>query len=261
MDCSAEENLVRLALQGDAASFEFDLGQRLVSVLHEQTPERLLRLLLPLNLGARIEATRVYEGGPAMTQPTDSSERTALIVLLVMNATMFVVEMVAGIIYQSTGLIADSLDMLADAAVYAMSLYAVGKMLASQSKAARFSGYVQFLLAVGVLVEVARRSVLGSDPEGAIMIWIAAVALVANVCGMLLISKHRRGGLHMQASWIFTSTDVLANIGVVVAGILVAWTGSSWPDLVIGLAIGVLVLLSALKILRLTADREPRENS
>ena len=84
------------------------------------------------------------------------------------------------------------------------------------------------------------------------MMVITLTALVANVAGLVLIAKHRRGGLHMQASWIFTSTDVLANLGVVIAGSLVAWTHSPLPDLVIGLAIGLLVLWSSTKILRLT---------
>lgn len=261
MDCMAEERLVRLALQGTAARLDFDLGKRRVSVLHEETPERLLQLLQPLNLGVRMEATEAKEGGLPPGPPEGGSERNALMVLLVINATMFLIEMVAGVVYQSTGLIADSLDMLADAAVYAISLYAVGKALTSQARAARFSGYVQFLLAVGVLVEVARRVVVGSEPQGAVMMWIATIALVANVGGMVMIAKHRRGGLHMQASWIFTSTDVLANIGVIVAGVLVAWTESPWPDLLIGSAIGVLVLLSAFKILRLVGGSIPQEEN
>ena len=165
---------------------------------------------------------------------------------------MFIVELVAGWLAQSTGLIADSLDMFADAAVYAMSLFAVGKAVSSQSSAARFSGYVQLLLAIGVLVEVARRFIVGSEPEAPVMMGIAVLALAANAGGMALLAKHRTGGLHMQASWIFTSTDVIANLGVIAAGLLVAWTGSSLPDLLVGLAIGAVVLGGAIEILRLS---------
>lgn len=74
---------------------------------------------------------------------------------------------------------------------------------------------------------------------------------------MALLAKHRHGGLHMRASWIFTTTDVIANVGVVVAGALVAWTGSSLPDLVVGLAIGLVVLTGAVRILRLTGKPAP----
>ena len=93
------------------------------------------------------------------------------------------------------------------------------------------------------------------NPLLAEMMAISLLALLANAGGMALIAKHRHGGLHMQASWIFTSTDVFANVGVVLAGLLVAWTGSPLPDLVVGLVIGVVVLLSAVKILRLSNRR------
>ncbi len=170
---------------------------------------------------------------------------------------MFVVELVAGWLAQSTGLLADSLDMFADAAVYAVSLYAVGKAASLQFGAARFSGYVQLLLALGVLGEVARRLVVGSQPEAPLMIAVALLALVANAVAMVLLAKHRDRGAHMRASWIFTSTDVIANAGVVLAAVLVAWTGSSLPDLIVGFAIGVVVLAGAIRILRVSRRSEP----
>lgn len=172
--------------------------------------------------------------------------------LLAINATMFVVEVVAGWLAQSTGLIADSLDMFADAAVYGLALYAVGHT-GRQLGAARLSGGLQLLLALGVLGEVLRRWFAGSAPEPLPMMSIALLALVANVACMTLLAKHRDGGAHMRASWIFSTNDVLANLGVILAGALVAWTGSNLPDLLIGTLIGLLVLNGARRILRLKA--------
>lgn len=254
MDCPSEERLVRMALEGAPIQrLDFDLGERRVTVLHDSTPENLLELLAPLKFGARIGETGTAPADQLPPPVADGAERTALMVLFAINATMFVVELVAGWLAQSTGLIADSLDMFADAAVYAMSLYAVGKAASLQGTAARFSGYVQLLLAAGVLAEVARRFVMGSEPDAPVMMGIAVLALVANVGGMALLAKHRQGGLHMRASWIFTTTDVIANIGVVLAGALVAWTGSSLPDLLVGLAIGLVVIAGAVRILRLSS--------
>jgi Co/Zn/Cd efflux system component len=172
--------------------------------------------------------------------------------LLAINAVMFVVEIVAGWLAQSTGLIADSLDMFADAAVYGLALYAVGHA-GRQLGAARLSGWLQLLLALGVLAEVLRRWLTGSAPEPLPMMGIALLALAANVTCMVLLAKHRDGGAHMKASWIFSTNDVLANLGVIVAGALVAWTGSNVPDLVIGTLIGLLVLNGARRILSLRA--------
>ena len=83
------------------------------------------------------------------------------------------------------------------------------------------------------------------------MIGISALALAANVTCLLLLARHRHGGAHMKASWIFSTNDVLANLGIMAAGALVAWTGSRLPDLVIGTLVAALVLLGAVRILRL----------
>jgi Co/Zn/Cd efflux system component len=83
------------------------------------------------------------------------------------------------------------------------------------------------------------------------MMGIGCIALVANVSCLFLISKKKDRGAHMRASWIFSANDVIANIGVILAGVLVWWTGSRFPDLVIGLLIGVVVLSGAIRILRI----------
>ena len=100
-------------------------------------------------------------------------------------------------------------------------------------------------------IEIVRRFVIGSDPESTLMIVMASVALAANATCLWLVSRHRHDGAHMKASTIFSTNDVIANLGVVAAGILVALTGSPYPDLVIGAAIVVVVLLGARRILRL----------
>lgn len=82
------------------------------------------------------------------------------------------------------------------------------------------------------------------------MIGVAILALVANIVCMALISKHREEGVHMKASWIFSTNDVLANIGVIIAGLLVQLTQSPYPDLAIGLVIGAIVVSGAFRILR-----------
>lgn len=182
-----------------------------------------------------------------------TAEAKTLRWLLAINAAMFAIEVVAGWLAESTGLLADSLDMFADAAVYGLALYAVGRDTGHQQRAARLSGWLQLLLALGALAEVLRRAWIGSEPEPMPMMGIALLALAANVACLALLARHRDGGVHMRASWIFSTNDVLANLGVIVAGALVAWSGSNIPDLAIGTLIAVLVLNGARRILRLQA--------
>jgi Co/Zn/Cd efflux system component len=118
-------------------------------------------------------------------------------------------------------------------------------------RTAHVAGWLQAALALGALVEVVRRFVSGSDPEPPLMMAVAAVALVANVACLWLVSRHREGGAHMRASVIFSANDVIANAGVIFAGLLVAVTGSRYPDLVVGAVIAAVVLLGARRFLRL----------
>ncbi len=164
---------------------------------------------------------------------------------------MFFIEFMAGIIASSTGLIADSLDMFADAAIYGIALFVVGKNLNAQLKAAHISGWFQFGLAMIVLVDVLRRFIYGSEPVSILMILIGGLALAANVSCLHLMRDHKESGAHMKASYIFSANDVIVNLGVIIAGILVAITGSRYPDLIIGLIIVLFVLNGARKILQL----------
>ena len=176
-------------------------------------------------------------------------EQKTLIVLSAINAVMFLAELILGWLAESTGLIADSLDMLADAGVYGLSLYAVGKGIQHQAKAASISGILQIILGVGVLLEVLRRFLFGSEPESFLMMTVGSIALVANVYCLMLISRHRDAGVHMRASWIFSANDVIANLGVIISGGLVWLIGSRYPDLIVGAIISAVVVGGGIKIL------------
>lgn len=173
----------------------------------------------------------------------ESKEQSrVLIVLLTINAVMFVVEIATGILAESTGLIADSLDNLADAAVYGIVLYAVGKALSVKVHAALASGFLQIALALVVALDIGRRAIFGSDPEPSYMVAVSFIALVANVACLTLLAKHRNGEVHMRASWIFSKNDVIANVGVILSGFLVYFLGARWPDLLVGIIIVGVVL-------------------
>ncbi|MEP2608124.1 cation transporter [Marinobacter sp.] len=257
MDCPSEERMIRLALNGfeDIRGLSFDLSDRRLKVVHDGDAEPITAKLATLGLGASLQETAAAdpESIKAVGDTAISAEQESgtLRWLLGINAVLFVVEMTAGLIAHSTGLIAESLDNFADAAVYGLALYAVGHSVKMQVRAAHLAGVLQLILAVGVLAEVVRRFVFGSEPESLVMMGIAFIALIANTTCLLLISKHREGGAHMKASWIFSANDVVINLGVITAGALVAWTGSNYPDLIIGSIAGIIVLNGARRILAL----------
>ncbi|WP_018416678.1 cation transporter [Teredinibacter turnerae] len=258
MDCPSEENLIRTAFSslGEAVTLEFDIPNRSVRVYHSNMATPVEKAMASVGLGAtlislesvgREAVQKVMEAAKS----DEARESRVLRWLLTINAIMFVLEFGVGIVAQSTGLIADSLDMFADAAVYCVSLFAVGKAAKLKLKAAHISGWLQLALGLGVLLEVLRRVIYGSEPVSTLMMSVGAVALAANITCLMLIFKSRNQGAHMKASWIFSANDVLANAGVITAGILVAVTESQIPDLVIGIIIGLVVLNGARRILLL----------
>ena len=162
---------------------------------------------------------------------------------------MFVAYFVTGVIGESMGFTGGSLDMLADAAVYGIGLYAVERAASVKICADFLSGVFQVVLALSMAGEIVRRVIWVSNPEPLYMVTISLVALVANAVCLMLISKHRDGEVHMRASWIFSKNDVIANVGVTCGGFLVYSLGTRWQDLVIGAIIVGVVLRGGLTIL------------
>lgn len=178
------------------------------------------------------------------------AERKTLRIALALNAAMFVIGTIAGLWAQSTGILADALDMLTDAIAYGLALMAVSRGLAFKKNAARWSGGVLVLLGAGILGEVARRWFFGSEPAGPVMMAYSGVSLAVNLYVLSQLTKFKGGEVHLRASYICTRADVLANIAVFLSGGIVAATGMQTVDLVVGFAIGLYVLKEALEILR-----------
>lgn len=177
------------------------------------------------------------------------AQKSVLKLLLIINATMFVFELILGIIADSSGVIADSIDMLADCLVYGVSLFAVGASNHVKITAAKASGWFQITLALSILIDVGRRVMYGSEPNSFLMFIISLLALTANAYCFILLSRHKKREVHIRASWIFTRSDIIANSGVIMAAIIVYFSQSEWPDLIIGAGISLFVLYGGISIL------------
>ena len=177
-------------------------------------------------------------------------ERRILYIALGLNAAMAVIGGLAGWIAQSTGLLADALDMLADATAYTIALLAIGRSALFKIRAATLSGGILFVLGVAVLSEVGRRVIYGAEPLSEWMIATALLSLAVNLTVLRLLAPMKFGEVHLRATWLFTRADVVANVGVILAGLLILWLGVPYPDYVIGTLIGLYVIKEAVEILR-----------
>ncbi|HKJ43558.1 MAG TPA: cation transporter [Sunxiuqinia sp.] len=252
MDCPSEENMIRMKLNQVAAiqQLNFDLEKRMLTVFHDGQTERIGSLLSELNMDSK--QVNSEQSDQAIDTNSGAAERKLLWAVLAINFGFFLVELISGLLAHSMGLVADSLDMLADAIVYGLSIWAVGSVISRKKKVATLSGYFQLMLALAGLLEIVRRFFsFEQQPDFHTMIYISAFALIGNAACLYLLQKSKSQDAHMKASMIFTSNDVVINIGVILAGFLVLLTNSKYPDLIIGSIIFLIVTNGAFRILKL----------
>ncbi|PCI70926.1 MAG: cation transporter [Piscirickettsiaceae bacterium] len=177
-------------------------------------------------------------------------QKRVLIIVLLINATMFVVEFIAGMLSHSTALMADSLDMLADALVYALGLFALNRASHWKNRAALTSGIFQMTLGLGILIQPIYLISTNTMPDALSMGVFGVLALIANTVCFFLLMAYRDGDINMRATWICTRNDMINNVGVLIAAGLVYWLSSPLPDIIIGLIIAVIVMRSAWGVIK-----------
>lgn len=229
---------------------EFDIPGRRLTVFHNGSTRQIDQSVATLGLGSEVLSDETAE----FTGTGESvSQKKLLWTVLAINFAFFIIEMTTGLISRSMGLVADSLDMLADAFVYGISLLAVGGSIVRKKNVARVAGYFQILLAVTGFMEVLRRFFGAAGiPDFTTMIVVSSLALAANSVSLYLLQRSKsREEAHMKASMIFTSNDVIINLGVIAAGLLVHWLNSGIPDLAIGTIVFAIVVRGAMRILKI----------
>jgi len=195
------------------------------------------------------------------TSPNTENERKTLRIALALNATMFVVGMAAGLWAQSSGLMADALDMLTDATAYGLGLMAVTRGMRFKQYSARWTGATLMLLSAGIVADVIRRFLFGSDPLGAAMVGFSILSLCVNVTVLRMLAQYREGEVHMRASWICTRADAVANFGVLASGLVVLASGWRYADLVVGIAISMYVAKETVEIWQQARDSGEKDTA
>ena len=252
MDCPSEENIIRMKLNPiqEIKSLEFDIEKRMLTVFHNGNLCDITQSLDDLNFNSSLIKTD--EVGTDTIIPSEENHSSLLWKVLIINLSFFVIEILTGFISHSMGLVADSLDMLADALVYSLSLFAVGGSMLKKKRVAKLSGYFQLILAIAGMIEIIRRFLCHVEfPDFKVMIVISFFALIANGICLYLLQKSKSQEAHMKASMIFTSNDVVINVGVIIAGILGFLFESKIPDLIIGTLVFIIVSRGAFTILKL----------
>ncbi|HEX2764840.1 MAG TPA: cation transporter [Allosphingosinicella sp.] len=175
--------------------------------------------------------------------------RRVLVIVMMLNAMMFLLEFTAGIVAQSAALMADSVDMLGDALVYGISLFALNRSLRWRAGSALIKGSFILLLGLGVVVEMALKIVWGVPPVSSIMLIFGAMAMAANLSCVALLWPYRAHDVNLASTFECSRNDVMANVGVIAAAGLVSLTASPWPDVAVAAVIAILFFRSSLSVI------------
>jgi cation diffusion facilitator family transporter len=178
-----------------------------------------------------------------------SAQARVLYIALAINAVMFIVEFSSGWLVRSTALMGDSLDMFGDASVYALTLFVLHRSDLARAKAAAIKGVFMLLFGLVVIIDATYKVIAGVMPEAGWMGGIALLALVANTVCFLLLRQHRSDDLNMRSTWICSRNDLIANCSVIGAAMLVAVSGTFWPDAIVGFVIACLFIYSGWQVL------------
>ena len=176
-------------------------------------------------------------------------QRTTLVLVLCINAVLFVVEAGAGLMAGSAALVSDALDMLGDALIYGFSLYVVALGALWKVRAAMVKGWVMLGFGLGVLALAVYRMLAGDLPHHPTMGVAGALALVGNASCLGLLWRHRADDINMKSVWLCSRNDIIANLSVLGAAAGVWALQSKWPDFLVGVAIAILFMRSATTVL------------
>lgn len=179
-----------------------------------------------------------------------AEQRRVLLIVMIVNLMMFFLEFGAGVAARSSALMADSVDMLGDAIVYVLSLYALSRGPRWEAGAALAKGVLILALGGAILLEIADKIANGVPPSSPLMLMFGSLALVANLSCLALLWRFRKTNVNMSSTFECSRNDVASNIGVLIAAGVVAWTASPWPDIVVGGLIALLFLRSSATVLR-----------
>lgn len=189
------------------------------------------------------------ENKAAELEQMRGEHKRVLVIVLVINAVLFAVEAIAGLLANSSALLADSLDMLGDSMVYGFSLYVLWRTAVWKARAAILKGVIMALFGVGVLLQVIHKMMSGVVPNAETMGLIGTLVLLGNGICFLLLLRHRTDDLNMRSTWLCSRNDIVANVSVLAAAMIVHLFQSGWPDILVGAAIAGLFLKSAFTVL------------
>lgn len=184
---------------------------------------------------------------------TNQSFKKILWIALILNFTMFFVEVTFGVMSHSLSLKADAIDFLGDSANYFITLFVLNSAIQTRAKVSLLKATFMFCFGLWILTEAVMRFISPEIPNSFTMSWVGSLALAVNALVSFLLYKFRGGDSNMQSVWLCSRNDTIGNAAVILASIGVFYFSSKWPDLIVALFMAVLSAFSSYKVLKLAS--------
>lgn len=254
MDCASCAGKIEKAVRSAGVeNLKISTASQILTLDMGQDDERLDEVERTV-LEAGYHLDRIMPGSSArQNEPQthlSAGYRRALLLVVALNVGYGIIEMIGGFLAGSQALKADALDFLGDGLITFLGVLAIGWSLLWRAQSALIQGLFLGGLGLGVVGNTVWRVFAQQPVEAELMGVVALVALAVNIAAALVLVPHRAGDANVQAVWLFSRNDAIGDAAVVVAAILVALTGTAWPDLIVALAIAALFLHSSLVIVR-----------
>ncbi|MCT8635245.1 cation diffusion facilitator family transporter [Glaesserella parasuis] len=185
-------------------------------------------------------------------QPIHQSPKykKALWIVLILNLSMFFVEIVMGVKSGSTSLLSDSLDFLGDSANYLISLIVLPMVLSYRAKASMVKGLTMGVFGLFILITTVYRVFYGEIPSYSEMSIVGFLALLVNVSALLILLKFRDGDSNVRSVWLCSRNDAIGNVAVIFGGIAGYFFSSKNPDFIVGVIFAFLALQTSQGIIK-----------
>ena len=177
----------------------------------------------------------------ANTAKSTLSLRKVVIIVAVLNLAYFGVEFAVALTIGSVSLFADSIDFLEDASVNLLIAIALGWTATSRARVGMALAGILLIPGLATLWTAWEKFMVPSPPAPLPLTLAGAGALAINLsCAFMLVHFRTHSGSLTRAAFLSARNDGLANVGIIAAGLVTAYTLSVWPDLIVGLGIAAM---------------------
>jgi Co/Zn/Cd efflux system component len=157
------------------------------------------------------------------------------------NLAYFGIEFAVALAIGSVSLFADSIDFLEDTSINVLILIGLSWPASRRAQLGKVLAAILLIPALATLWTAAQKIALPVAPSPVPLSVTGFGALLVNfVCALLLARYRHHGGSLSLAAFLSARNDVLANVAIIAAGLLTAYTLSAWPDLIVGLGIALM---------------------